>query len=61
TIYQNGKGWTSTILDVLEKWMNKKGYEHISQFKGLMNAKDSKGINMFERTQFLKYFGEKEE
>ncbi|MEG2514696.1 MAG: diguanylate cyclase, partial [Bacteroidaceae bacterium] len=49
------------MLNVLEKWMNKNGYESISQFKGVMNAKDIKGINMFERTQFLKYFGEKEE
>ncbi|MEG1838043.1 MAG: dihydroorotate dehydrogenase-like protein [Bacteroidaceae bacterium] len=61
TIYQNGKSWTLMMLNVLEGWMDKNGYEHISQFKGLMNAKDIKGINMFERTQFLKYFGEKEE
>lgn len=59
-IYMNGDAWIKKMLNTAENWMHKKGYEHISQFKGLMNAKNIKGINMFERTQFLKYFGAKE-
>lgn len=55
-IYLNGNQLIHNMLTTLESWMYKKGYEHITQFKGLMNAKEIKGINMFERTQFLKYF-----
>lgn len=55
-IYQNGNLLIHNMLTTLESWMYKNGYEHINQFKGLMNAKEIKGINMFERTQFLKYF-----
>jgi len=28
--------------------MERKGFKHISQFKGKLNAKDVEGINMFE-------------
>jgi dihydroorotate dehydrogenase (fumarate) len=38
--------------------MGRKGFEKVSQFKGLLRVKDVKGVNTFERTQFLKYFNE---
>ena len=60
TIYLNSNSCINNMLDITKNWMFHKSYEHISQFKGLMNAKNIKGINMFERTQFLKYFGTKE-
>lgn len=60
TIYQNGNSVIRNMQYFVESWMHKKGYEHIAQFKGLMNAKNIQGINMFERTQFLKYFSSKE-
>lgn len=40
--------------------MERKGFNNIAQFKGRLNIKDVKGVNTFERTQFLKYFGKKE-
>ena len=60
SIYRNGKESIHPMLETVSKWMEEKGYEAISQFKGLMNASRINGINNFERTQFLKYFGEKE-
>ena len=39
--------------------MDAHGYENIEQFKGKMKARDTENVNVFERTQFLKYFGEK--
>ncbi|RGN49188.1 MULTISPECIES: dihydroorotate dehydrogenase-like protein [unclassified Bacteroides] len=60
TIYMNGNAIIQDMLGRVESWMYQKGFEHIAQFKGLMNAKTIKGVNMFERTQFLKYFGTKE-
>ncbi len=59
-IYMNGNTVINAMKNRLESWMHQKGYEHISQFKGVMNAKNIQGINVFERTQFLKYFGSKE-
>ena len=44
----------------LNLWMDRKGMETISQFKGILNVNDPKGVNTFERTQFLKYFSSHE-
>lgn len=59
-IYKNGNGHIRSILNYASQWMNDKGYEYISQFKGKLNVKDVEGENIFERTQFLKYYGTKE-
>lgn len=59
-IYQNTNNFIGEINRFLKGWMERKGFEHISQFKGKLNAKDVEGINTFERTQFLKYFSNKE-
>ena len=59
SIYQNGMGQIGKMTDFLASWMEEKGMETIAQFKGRLNAKDVKGVNMWERTQFLKYFGQK--
>lgn len=58
-IYQNTNMFIGQATRFLSAWMDRKGFERISQFKGKLNAKDIKGINMFERTQFLKYFATK--
>ncbi len=60
TLYKHGKESILPMLEDVQSWMTSKGYQSIGQFKGLMNAKQINGINTFERTQFLKYFGEKE-
>lgn len=59
-IYRGGNESIKPMLNFLSKWMNDKGYEYIHQFKGLLNIKEPRGINTFERTQFLKYYGTKE-
>lgn len=58
-IYQNTNAFVGEMNSFLETWMQKHGFDHLSQFKGRLNAKDVEGINMWERTQFLKYFSEK--
>ncbi len=59
-IYQNSSACIQEMLTYLEGWMKAQGYDTISQFKGKLNAKDVKGVTMWERTQFLKYFSSKE-
>lgn len=57
TIYKNGMEIIQQISDGIQAWMIEKHYESLNQFRGLLNVKNLKGINTFERTQFLKYFG----
>lgn len=59
-IYQNTNTFIGEATRFLSSWMERKGFENIAQFKGKLNIKDIQGINTFERTQFLKYFGKKE-
>lgn len=58
-IYQNTNMYIGEMTRFLQTWMEGKGFKNISQFKGKLNAKDVQGINMWERTQFLKYFSSK--
>lgn len=58
-IYQKGPNYLKTLIRFLQEWMEEKEYENINQFIGLLNLKQTKGINAFERTQFLKYFADK--
>ncbi len=59
-IYQFGPTCIKEMLTYLEGWMKAEGYDKIDKFKGKLSAKDLNGINMWERTQFLKYFTNKE-
>ncbi|NDV65784.1 dihydroorotate dehydrogenase-like protein [Bacteroides sp. 224] len=60
TIYKKGNESIRPMLDFIASWMNDKGFERISQFKGKLKVKDIQGVNTFERTQFLRYYGTKE-
>ena len=55
-LYQGSNLVIGEFVRFLNLWMDRKGMETISQFKGILNVNDPKGVNMFERTQFLKYF-----
>jgi Dihydroorotate dehydrogenase len=59
-IYKTGNQCIRPMLKSIEHWMTEKGYESISQFKGLLKAKDVKSSSMYERTQFLRYFSERD-
>ena len=59
-IYQNTNAFIGEANRFLSAWMERKGFNSLAQFKGKLNIKDIQGINTFERTQFLKYFGKKE-
>ena len=59
-IYQKSAEVINEYNQFLQSWMESKGMENIAQFKGRLNASDVKGVNTFERTQFLKYFASHE-
>lgn len=59
-IYQQSSAVINEYNKFVSDWMAGKGMESIAQFKGKLNVGDVKGVNTFERTQFLKYFAQHE-
>ncbi|MBO4985554.1 MAG: dihydroorotate dehydrogenase-like protein [Bacteroides sp.] len=55
-LYLHSSSFIGQCLQFLRGWMERQGMKNIAQFKGLLNNRDLKGINTFERVQFLKYF-----
>jgi dihydroorotate dehydrogenase (fumarate) len=53
TLYNNGIGYIDTMLFDLKKWMDKKGYDSIDDFKGKV-ARFQDNVAAFERIQFMK-------
>lgn len=59
-IFEKGPEFIKVMNDKVIDWINKKGFSSISQFIGKLNAGSvNDETNMFERTQFMKYFGGK--
>ena len=55
-IYKNGPKVITEMLEVLTKWMEDKGYNSLSDFRGLMSYSKIENPAMYERAQFMKYF-----
>ncbi len=55
-LYWHGSGCIQDMLHFLQDWMERHGYQSISQFRGLMNARKDNSLEMFERTQFFKNY-----
>ena len=55
-LYQNGVEEIANMNNFLKNWMQKKGYENISEFKGLLNYKNLEKNVAYERSQFMKYY-----
>jgi dihydroorotate dehydrogenase (fumarate) len=56
-IYKHGPQYINQMLSELEQWMDLKGYNYISQFKGHISMVQGKNPAAYERMQFMKYFG----
>ena len=57
-IYPGGPSVITKMNKEISDWMDKKGYKTIDEFKGKLSQKTS-SAQAWERTQFMKYFGEK--
>jgi dihydroorotate dehydrogenase (fumarate) len=57
-IYKNGVEQIQHILNDVETWMEKQGYNYLDQFRGKMSQKNIANPGVFERIQFMKYFGQ---
>ena len=56
TLYKNGIDHLESIIKEVEKWMDKKGYNNINEFKGRMSYNKISDPLVYERSQFMKYF-----
>lgn len=57
-IYKEGPEAITTMNAAISDWMDKKGYQSLSEFKGSLGQSASSSP-AWERVQFMKYFGEK--
>lgn len=55
-LYEKGVGYIKTILEELEKWMEKHDFNTIDDFRGKMSQSKSEDPALYERVQFMKYF-----
>jgi dihydroorotate dehydrogenase (fumarate) len=55
-VYQKGTSIIKEIVEGLDQWMETKNFETIKDFRGLLNYKKIENPEMYERSQFMKYF-----
>jgi dihydroorotate dehydrogenase (fumarate) len=60
-LYKNGKPHLKDMLKALEDWMVSKGYNQLSDFRGKMSQSKSANPAVYERVQFMRYFGGKKQ
>lgn len=56
-LYRNGRGHIRTMLEELQAWMTRHGYSRLDEFVGKMSQEKSANPAVYERVQFMKYFG----
>ncbi len=59
-IYNEGSDFISDSLEVIEKWMNQKKIDKLVDVQGQLNVNNVQGVNTFGRSQFLRYFTQKD-
>lgn len=59
SLYKNGMGHIGVMLDTLETWMKEKNFKNINEFRGKMSQAKADNPAIYERVQFMKYFGSK--
>lgn len=53
TLYRNGIGQITSIISDLEKWMDRKGYKTIDDFKGKLSRKNINDPFAYKRSQYV--------
>lgn len=58
-LYNNGPQYMEELLNGLKRWMTRKGYHSIPEFKGKLSQENSNDPALYERAQFMRYFAGK--
>nr|WP_321451606.1 dihydroorotate dehydrogenase-like protein [uncultured Carboxylicivirga sp.] len=56
SVYKEGPEVIRWMLSELDKWMERRGYESLADFKGKLSQSQANNPEMFERVQFMRYF-----
>lgn len=56
-LYKEGPKAISNALTALGMWMDKRGYHSVDELRGRLAASPGGEPNIYERIQFMKYFG----
>lgn len=55
-LYKKGFKEIASLLEDLENWMDRKNFNNISDFNGILSVKNADNPAAFERVQFMKHF-----
>jgi dihydroorotate dehydrogenase (fumarate) len=55
-LYEKGLPFIKEMNKKIENWMDKNGFGSIEAFRGRLNYRNYKKPEVYERTQFMKYF-----
>ncbi len=58
-LYREGTDVVGKINGDIAAWMDAKGYRSIDEFRGKLAYSDIKNVDLYERSQFMKYFSNK--
>lgn len=56
-IYKHGAPYLKTMLEGLEQWMDEQNFNLLSDFQGKLNFNNAEDPSLYERIQFMKYYG----
>lgn len=59
-VYTHGPAIISQVLTCIEEWMTQAHYQSLGQFKGKLNYANIPNPALYERSQFLKYFSNRD-
>lgn len=59
-LYSEGAHFITEALEEIEAWMERKEVAKLMDVKAQLNVENVKGINTFGRSQFLRYFSQKD-
>ncbi len=57
SLYKNGSAHIATMIDALRSWMQKHGFSSLEDFRGRMSQEAATNPAVYERAQFMRYFG----
>ncbi|MDR2025977.1 MAG: dihydroorotate dehydrogenase-like protein [Prevotellaceae bacterium] len=60
-LYQNGPAYVATVNRFISEWMDKNGFASVSDFRGKLNYSKITSPELYERSQFMKYFSNRDE
>lgn len=59
-LYENGPEYLSRMIKELNVWMDRKKFNRIDEFRGLLSQEKQLNPAVLERVQFMKYFSDRQ-